>query len=130
MAIMILWLLMYFILKPQQAYYKRSIIFDNKPLILIGKMSYGIYLYHSVLPFYTYKIFDVLNKYLPLLIKQSRYLYIAENFCLLMCIFWLSWHYFETPLLNLKKHFNNPKPKNPVPERTEANLLQKESSAL
>jgi peptidoglycan/LPS O-acetylase OafA/YrhL len=110
-AIMMSWVLLHFMTK-QHPVRRLSFIFKNKLLINIGRMSYGIYLYHSVLPFYSYKLYSVVYKYIPipLVLQKNRYFYIAENFVLLMLISWLSWKFFETPLLNLKKYFSNPKP--------------------
>lgn len=114
-AIMIMWVLVYFISKPNPAR-RLSFIFKNKPLILIGKMSYGIYLYHSVLPFYSYRLYNVIYKFIPMpfAIQKNVYFYIAENVVLLLLLSWLSWTYFETPILNLKKYFSNPKPQTPA----------------
>jgi peptidoglycan/LPS O-acetylase OafA/YrhL len=128
-AIMIIWLLAYFLTKPNPAR-RLSFIFKNKPLITIGKMSYGIYLYHSVLPFYSYRLYNVVYSHLslPMSIWKNRYFYITENFVLLMLISWLSWKFFETPILNLKKYFNNPKPQKAAPATTaEVPLPQAES---
>jgi peptidoglycan/LPS O-acetylase OafA/YrhL len=129
-AIMVTWLLAYFITKPNPAR-RLSFIFKNKQLITIGKMSYGIYLYHSVLPFYSYLLYEFIFSFIPVprTIWKHPYVYIAENFVLLLLISWLSWKFFETPILNLKKHFNNPKLQKPATAAAiaEAALPQAES---
>jgi peptidoglycan/LPS O-acetylase OafA/YrhL len=128
-AIMIVWLLAYFITK-QHPGRRLGFIFKNKLLITIGKMSYGIYLYHTVMPFYFYKIYSVVYSYVPvpMILQKSRYFYPAQSFILLLGVSWLSWKFFETPLLNFKKYLKNPTSKvvPPATESTEAAQAQAE----
>ncbi len=87
-----------------------SFIFKNRILIQIGKMSYGIYLFHHILLYYTQKLFSRLNDHLPFPydIKHNHYLFLAENFCLLMIIATLSWKYFEMPIQQYKSKLQWP----------------------
>jgi peptidoglycan/LPS O-acetylase OafA/YrhL len=126
-AVMIVWLLAYFLTKQHPAR-KLGFIFKNNLLISIGKMSYGIYLYHTVLPFYFHKIYAVVYSYVPvpMVLQKSRYFYPAQSFILLLCVSWLSWKFFEMPIQNLKKYFKTPTSKIPRPstESNAANLPQ------
>jgi peptidoglycan/LPS O-acetylase OafA/YrhL len=108
-AVMIVWLLAYFLMKQHPAR-RLGFVFKNKLLINIGKMSYGIYLYHTVLPFYFHKVYAVVYSYVPVpaVLKESRYFYPAQSFILLLGVSWLSWKFFESPIQNLKKVFQNP----------------------
>lgn len=90
---------------------KRSILFEtileSRVLIFIGKISYGIYLYHLMIPYFTYKVFTSINNFLPSFIrKHNSHLVIAENFVLLIVIAFLSWQLVEQPILKLKSRFN------------------------
>lgn len=67
-----------------------------------GKLTYGFYLFHSLLIFYICKAFEFLN-----LTEQAGYfimyfiLLLAANSLLSV----VSYRYFEKPLLNLKRYF-------------------------
>ncbi|ULQ52409.1 acyltransferase family protein [Flavihumibacter fluvii] len=66
--------------------------FWNNPLLeLVGKISYGMYLYHFLVPELVAGPW-VLNFFLKLIILFS--------------FSWLSWKYFELPILTLKKYFH------------------------
>jgi peptidoglycan/LPS O-acetylase OafA/YrhL len=108
-AITTIFIISYFSINGNKNTYD-SFIFRNKLLIQIGKMSYGIYLFHHILLFYTQRPFFHLNKHLPFSdsIKYNHYLFLAENFCLLMIIASLSWKYFEMPIQNLKNRLKTP----------------------
>ena len=83
-----------------------NVILNNRVLIFIGKISYGVYLYHMLLPYYTFSAFDSLNALLPAAIyKYEFYLVRIENFGLLLLISYLSWKIIEQPILRLKRHF-------------------------
>jgi len=83
-----------------------SLLLNNKLLLFVGKISYGMYLYHRILPSLTT---EVLNRYLnnsfPFPEKYRVYVLFIENFTLLILIAWLSWFLIEAPLLKLKKYF-------------------------
>ena len=74
-----------------------------KPFLYIGKISYGIYILHFFIPYYTFKIFH-----------DSGFLfwneigvipYLALNIILLISLCSISWYLIETPLINLKRFF-------------------------
>jgi peptidoglycan/LPS O-acetylase OafA/YrhL len=74
-----------------------SKILMNPVLIYLGKISYGIYLFHNFIPYYKYLDFSSieltynLNQFLRLLIV------------IILAVF--SWHFFEKPILQFKKRF-------------------------
>ena len=100
----------YFLEKQQ---YKQGLknLFENKLLVRLGKISYGVYLYHFTLPFYYSKLLDYLMgkqlfsagafhalSYIPL-----KY---AINLVLVISLSTISFRFIETPFLNLKKYFS------------------------
>lgn len=96
---------------------KKQFVFllNNRFLIFIGKLCYGIYVYHNILPHYLLKVFDRLHvyNYLPsFLAKHFDVFFYIVNFGLLIFISWLSWIYIEKPILGLRKYFTGEKPKN------------------
>lgn len=84
-------------------------ILNNRVLIFLGKISYGIYLYHNFIPtLLNSKLINIyINPLLPdLLYKQYwGYLFLFENIVLLILISWLSFILIEKRFLNLKKYF-------------------------
>jgi len=115
MAIIMMWMLAYFLRQNRNAT-GGSLVFTNERLITIGKVSYGIYLYHNVLPYYTWNVFFRVNKYLPIPsgLIYNPYLLFIENLIVLVCITWLSWKFVEMPIQRLKKYFKNPGAKLPA----------------
>jgi len=100
----------YYIEKQQ---YKKGLksLFENKLLVRLGKISYGVYLYHFVLPFYYSELLDyLLGKQL---LSGSAYhalsyipLKYAINLVLVISLSAISFRFIEKPFLNLKKYFN------------------------
>ena len=83
-------------------------LLSNKLLISIGKVSYGIYLYHIL---YVYAANRVWYKYIYPLYSSgidSRYepwIFTLVNFVILYFISLLSWKVVEKPFLALKRKF-------------------------
>ncbi len=76
-----------------------SLILSNKILTYIGKISYGIYLFHNFIPyFYGFELPTVLQ---PI----SQYIIQFFRLVILIGISSLSWHLFEKPLLRFKDRF-------------------------
>jgi peptidoglycan/LPS O-acetylase OafA/YrhL len=75
-------------------------ILNFRGFIFLGKISYGIYLFHNFLP-YIYGI------HLPGVFKIFD-MYAAEllRFLILIAIATLSWYLYERPILKLKNKFN------------------------
>jgi peptidoglycan/LPS O-acetylase OafA/YrhL len=110
-AFISLWLITYIVINYNSNKLKLKFILNNKVLIWFGKISYGLYLYHNIIPETLNRL--VINKYLnPLLPdflikKHWGLVFVAENTILLILISWLSYILIEKPFLNLKKHFKN-----------------------
>lgn len=106
-AIVTATIILHFIVNGQKQGKLSKAFFGNPFLLLMGRISYGIYLYHLFVYFYSYKLFEQLHKYFGFQIsKVNTYaLYMAVNFILLFVMAFLSWKYFEQPISELKKYF-------------------------
>ena len=99
-------------------------ILNNKWLMYIGKISYGVYLYHLFIPelwgwiinkFASWNIDLLYNKAMPGAIKPAWLFMQHFSFLMLICI--LSWKLIEKPVNNLKGRFEN---KIPAPNKITA----------
>ncbi|WP_190300239.1 acyltransferase family protein [Rufibacter hautae] len=113
MALIICWAIGYFITVGNMEQDRFAWLFQNRALLLIGKISYGIYLYHVTLLNHSSRLLTEFNQFLPLpqWIKGNFYFYLTENLVLLMVGAWLSWKFFEVPVSNLKRHLKKETPK-------------------
>lgn len=74
-------------------------VLNNKILLYIGKISYGVYLFHNFVPyFYDVKLF---------FISASLSLYVINlfRFLILITLASFSWYFVEKPFLSLKKRY-------------------------
>lgn len=94
-----------------------NLILDNRWLVRMGKISYGIYLYHLFVPelwdwintkFASLNIDFLFNQSVPAHLKP--YWAFLQQFALLMVISIVSWKLIEKPVNSLKRKFEN-KPK-------------------
>lgn len=105
-----------------------TVLLNNKALIFLGKISYGIYLYHNFMPWIWQAIVNKLNQFnlhIPLVNaympgKFGGALVLLERFALLVLISWISWILIESPINKLKDKFNY---KFPVRRRTHNKVL-------
>jgi peptidoglycan/LPS O-acetylase OafA/YrhL len=75
-------------------------VLSNKVLLYIGKISYGIYLFHNFIPyFYGINFPGILQSF-------SFYIIQCLRFLLLIAIASLSWYVYEKPILKLKGKFS------------------------
>lgn len=98
-----------YVLKPQHNRLTRFIL-NNRLTTGMGKISYGMYLYHALIPFFYYRILHVLEGRLHLsthFIGLLYYPYLAEvlEFILLILLSIASYKLIEMPFLRLKRHF-------------------------
>jgi len=75
-------------------------LLENKVALYIGKIGYGLYLYHLLIPDLVFFIFGKLH-YIP---DDMNMIYMIEAIVLLT-IASLSYYAIEKPLYSLKKHF-------------------------
>lgn len=78
-------------------------VFDSPTLQYIGRISYGLYLVHNWMPDVFEKYFGVLPKY------EEGPIVLVLTFA--VCI--LSWHFFEKPIMGLKRYFWNARLRSP-----------------
>lgn len=85
----------------------RRYILENRVLMFIGKISYGVYLYHFIIdaPF-TNLIRSVAagSSALAPVLLNPVVLY-CSKFGALILLCWLSYRFFEVPIMSLKKRF-------------------------
>ncbi|MBW4646944.1 MAG: acyltransferase [Goleter apudmare HA4340-LM2] len=77
-------------------------LLELKPLVFIGKISYGIYIYHNFMN----PIYGILSWHLNLPDSIPLLLVIILKFMASFAIAIPSWVFIEKPINNLKKHFN------------------------
>ena len=82
-------------------------LLSNRLFMQIGKVSYGIYLYHILYLYIAYKFwYRYIIQYLVSIDKQYQpWIFLVINFVILYFICWLSWRFIEKPLLSLKHKF-------------------------
>jgi peptidoglycan/LPS O-acetylase OafA/YrhL len=95
---------------------------EFKPLVYLGKISYGVYVYHLFMPI----VLESILGYLEMPLPESE----AGQFILLvfatLAVAIPSWHFFEKPINNLKKGFGYKKENQDVMEENKM-LLRAES---
>jgi peptidoglycan/LPS O-acetylase OafA/YrhL len=98
----------YVVMNKGKSRFSFSAFLNNKVLFFLGKISYGIYLYHLPLVWFALTLSPLINKYLPFhFVKQHHtYVLLLVEACLLILISWLSWKFIEKPTLRLKKYFD------------------------
>ncbi len=85
-------------------YEKRIFLLDfflnNRVLILLGKISYGIYLYHQMFAY----VYNKSKKAMDIIIPNF-WVDFACKFTLLIVVAYGSWRFIEQPIVRLKKYF-------------------------
>jgi peptidoglycan/LPS O-acetylase OafA/YrhL len=79
-------------------------ILEYSPLIYIGKISYGIYLYHNVMQWLVPYFTSELN--IPFPSQEQEYLRFIIYLTLTLIVSTISWFLIEKPLLKLKSKYN------------------------
>jgi peptidoglycan/LPS O-acetylase OafA/YrhL len=78
---------------------ENSIVFRNKPLSYLGKISYGIYMYH---PFVMFLVFPFANSYFKdCLLEYNLFVYFSV-FSITILLSHLSYKYFESVFIKIK----------------------------
>ena len=100
--------------KGQGSLFSKAIL-KNRALQFVGKISYGVYLYHLMVAYCFSKIFSAINlRLFPTATVFNEYLVNVENFCLLLAGAYLSWRFIEQPILQLKRKYAYQKPTTPA----------------
>lgn len=107
-SIMALWLIAYITINANSNRALFKLVWNNKVLIFLGKISYGLYLYHNLVSGFNIKVINIyINPLLPDILFKKHWgeLFLAENIILLVLISWLSFVFIEKKFLSLKKYF-------------------------
>lgn len=81
-------------------------IFNNRLLIFIGKISYGVYIYHLFIPWIWRGVLKNTNIHFFVPARIVQQVILAEQFILLIGLSWISWKVFEHPINELKRYFS------------------------
>lgn len=88
-----------------------NFILENRFLIFIGKISYGVYLFHPIIPWACNEVylqmaasFDFIHQ-IPTENIAVRAFFFTSRFALLIVFCWFSFTYFENPINKLKHRF-------------------------
>lgn len=96
----------YIVYKGESKRMNFSFIFNNRFLIFLGKISYGMYLYHVFLPWDSPLLDKWFNQFLPAwALPHLDSIIVVENLILLVLFSWLSLKLYEEPINNLKRYF-------------------------
>lgn len=110
-AIITTWIILSILLKRTNSF---DFVLNNKLLISIGRVSYGIYIFHNFIPVSLYAILHLLKKKVSEhtffwnifdLFQNNVLLFSLLCITVLLSIAYSSFRYFETPFLKLKKYF-------------------------
>jgi len=79
-------------------------IFSNNVMVYLGRISYGLYLYHTSIPAPVKKLvsrFPVVNNF-----YQQQYVAFVINFSVAILVASISWYFIEKPLIKYKDKFS------------------------
>ncbi|PIQ20683.1 MAG: hypothetical protein COW65_13625 [Cytophagales bacterium CG18_big_fil_WC_8_21_14_2_50_42_9] len=115
LSIVALWVITHIVINNQGGKkLKFSFLLNSNKLIFIGKISYGVYLYHIYVPYLTSGFLNYLQIALPYFLKPYAFIfYLISNLCIAFGFSWLSWRYLEIPIMRLKRYFEYQAPKSP-----------------
>jgi len=105
-SILALWLITAVVYKNREGRADGMSLLNSKALLFIGKISFGLYLFHQVLPSYTKKPLDwLINNRLPVALDAYYVFFLVmENIVILILFSWLLWRFIEKPFMGLKKY--------------------------
>lgn len=83
-----------------------KLMLENRPMIYLGKISYGLYLYHNFMPL----LLAALLVWLPFSLPQRGSLVALTYVVATIIVATISWFLFEQPILRCKEKFANPSP--------------------
>ncbi|TDQ11996.1 acyltransferase family protein [Pedobacter metabolipauper] len=108
-SIISLWIILYIYRYESSDQLRFKFILNNKVLIFLGKISYGLYLYHNMIPvFHNRFLIGYLGINIPGYFgSYEGKIFQLENICLLIGISWLSFVLIENPFLKMKSKFDH-----------------------
>ena len=77
-------------------------ILDYGPIVYLGKISYGIYIFHLLIPLIA---FSWIAKHLGVSYSNTGFVNFVATSLATFAVAALSWHFFEAPINRLKRHF-------------------------
>ncbi len=81
-------------------------LLEYPPLVYLGKITYGIYVFHLLVPV----VFEAIAGAAGLTYENKGFLNFVASGAVTIAVASLSWHVFESPLNQLKRHFPMPRP--------------------
>ncbi|MEO7961264.1 MAG: acyltransferase, partial [Ginsengibacter sp.] len=107
-SIIAVWIITFILLHQDKKSFAFSFILNSRIMHFIGKISYGIYLYHVPIQWFQFKWSNHFTNLMrsPFLHRHESYLIFCINFLLVLLISWISFQIIELPILRLKKKFS------------------------
>ena len=96
------------------------------PIKYMGKISYGIYVYHYFIPFLIGPIFRSLN----FQFDTPGFIHFIVSSVITIAVASLSWYVFELPINNLKRYFSYKATNNTVHQPTDELMLGSKENIL
>ncbi len=96
--------IIHFVIHNKSVWLKKNVL-ENKQLNFIGRISYGLYLYHIPLePVFKF-LQDSLYKVIPSKLVYNGYFSLLPKFAITFAVAYLSYTFFEQKILRLKRRF-------------------------
>jgi len=81
-------------------------LLEWRPIVYLGKISYGIYIYHLLVPL----AFERIAAHWGRTYENSGFVNFVVTSLVTFVVAAISWHAFERPVNGLKRHFRYTKP--------------------
>ena len=85
-------------------------------LVWLGKISYGLYLYHLLTPYFFDRVLKKIEQkaHIQFTDNQHQFILLWGSLVILLVVSLASWHLIEKPFLDLKHHFETKKKMQPI----------------